>query len=171
MARSEFDNQIEAREYSPTTFYTRSQDDKGHSINLRVTIPVNLSGMIGFLVESPAWPEYRTSQDVLRDALVHRLEWVSAQTGREQVPSIREALQRERLLARLDAERADAARRTDMEKALVDMVTMKVGDGDLDGALKILGEAEAVAADMAGPYRARFVEMIRELRANVDARP
>lgn len=63
-------------EYSVSSFYTRSRDSTRNHASYRVNIPEQVSGEIAALVASGKVPEYRTSGDVIRDALVHRLKWL-----------------------------------------------------------------------------------------------
>lgn len=63
--------------YREDNFYTKSTDNRGHSGSIRVPVPTTLAAEIEALVASRMIPDYRTPQDVLRDAMVHRLHWLS----------------------------------------------------------------------------------------------
>jgi len=63
--------------YDPTRYYTFGSDSKGHSVELRVTIPKPLRGELQRLIESGAIPEYHTAQHVARDAIYHRVKMLS----------------------------------------------------------------------------------------------
>lgn len=60
--------------YDPARYYTFGSDSKGHSVELRVTIPKPLRGELQRLIESGAIPEYHTAQHVARDAIYHRVK-------------------------------------------------------------------------------------------------
>jgi len=68
---------IDEDEYDPTKFYTRSSDKQGHSTHLRVNIPKPLAGEMGELIASAAVPQYRRPEDVVRDAIMHRVKQIS----------------------------------------------------------------------------------------------
>ncbi len=63
--------------YDPHHFYTHSQDKKGHSFHARVNLPKPLAGAIGALVQSGRIPQYRTTEDVIRDATYHRVKQIA----------------------------------------------------------------------------------------------
>lgn len=63
--------------YDPLAFYTASQDRHGHSFHLRVNIPKPLAGEMGSLVQSGEIPQYRTLEDIARDAIVHRVKKIA----------------------------------------------------------------------------------------------
>lgn len=58
--------------YSRTKYYMRATDGKGHSQNMQVKVTEQIGGMIGALVAS-GMTRYKTPQDFVRDAIVHRL--------------------------------------------------------------------------------------------------
>jgi len=62
--------------YSVSKYYTSARDKKGFSTTVRVSIPPVVMSNIASFVATQRIPEYKTSQDVLRDALVHRLQWL-----------------------------------------------------------------------------------------------
>lgn len=64
-------------EYDIGSFYCRSTDHRGHSNNLRVRVKPEVSGEVAALVASGTIPEYTTSQDFIRDAIVHRMRWLA----------------------------------------------------------------------------------------------
>lgn len=64
-------------EYSVEKFYTRSRDRSRNHASYRVNIPEELSGEIAAMIASGKIPEYKTAGDFIRDAVVHRLKWVS----------------------------------------------------------------------------------------------
>ena len=59
--------------YNPNAYYTQASDKKGHSAKMGVKIPVTIAGEVGVVVSSDKIPEYRTVQDFIRDAIIHRL--------------------------------------------------------------------------------------------------
>lgn len=63
--------------YDEAEFYTRSKDKQGHGVIYHVRIPDDLAGVLNYIVQSGKIPEYRTVQDIFRDAIVHRIHWIS----------------------------------------------------------------------------------------------
>jgi len=112
--------------YDPDEIMTRSQDHNGHSTNQRVYIPPMWKALLEQLSQSDQWPEYRTFQDVVRDALYHRLYWSAQQKNRGQFPDIQSAMVRERYRKRLETDIAYEAAvrefREDIDRALSEML-------------------------------------------------
>lgn len=63
--------------YSIDNFYTRSTDGRGHSENVQAKLSPAMIGEINALVHSRELPGYKTVQDFIRDACVHRAKYVS----------------------------------------------------------------------------------------------
>lgn len=59
--------------YSKSMFYTQASDKKGHSAKITVKFPVNVAGELASAVQSGKIPDYKTAQDFVRDAVIHRL--------------------------------------------------------------------------------------------------
>lgn len=64
-------------DYSPEKFYTHATDAKGHLSQMRVAFPPQIANEISKYVASGKYPDYRTAQDVIRDAVFHRLKWLT----------------------------------------------------------------------------------------------
>lgn len=72
-----WDTVDEADAYDPKKFYTASQDKKGHSYHARVNLPKPLAGQMAGLVQSGLIPQFRSIEDVIRDAVMHRVKQVA----------------------------------------------------------------------------------------------
>ncbi len=57
-------------------FYTQASDKKGHTAKITVQFPVNVAGEIASAIQSGKIPEYKTAQDFVRDAVIHRLHHI-----------------------------------------------------------------------------------------------
>jgi hypothetical protein len=68
--------QTESEGYSPDKFYTRATDGKGHSEVVHLKLPPEITSVMAQIVQSRAIPDYRTAQDIIRDAIVHRLQYL-----------------------------------------------------------------------------------------------
>lgn len=67
----------QADDYDIAEFYTKATDGRGHSDNMRVRVKPEIAGEIAAVVSSGRIPDYTTPQDFIRDAIVHRLRWLS----------------------------------------------------------------------------------------------
>lgn len=63
----------EAGDYSPDRFYVTSTDAQGRGSQRRAQFPDDLLGEVERIVQSGKLPDWTTFQDVMRDALFHRL--------------------------------------------------------------------------------------------------
>jgi hypothetical protein len=59
--------------YSINEFYTDSTDKRGHSAQVRVRVPPNVSRRVAEIVQQRRFPKLKTCQDFYRDAIAHRL--------------------------------------------------------------------------------------------------
>lgn len=102
MAHGDF--AAESGGYDPDEIITISQDTNGHSTNLRVHVPTTWRAMMEPIIQSDQWPEYGSVQAIFRDALYHRLHWISEQKVRTQFPEVARAVVRDRYRKRLEAD-------------------------------------------------------------------
>lgn len=98
--------------YSADNFYTVSADSKGHSAFFRVALPTNVAAEINRLIASGNLPVYATSQDLIRDAIYHRLHWLG---DRLLDPRLRHSMGVQQRLA-------DRRQQVDEVRALEDLV-------------------------------------------------
>lgn len=63
--------------YDPRKFYVAASDKKGHSAKYQVPVPTTVAGEISKLVQSGFVEEYGSAQDFIRDAIIHRLQFIS----------------------------------------------------------------------------------------------
>lgn len=63
--------------YSVGKFYTKASDERGHNKSLRFDIPPQLAGMINEVLNSGLLP-YRSTADLIRDAIHHRLRFLTS---------------------------------------------------------------------------------------------
>lgn len=76
--------------YDPDEIYTGpASSDDGHSSNLRCSIPTEWAGAIADIVNSPEWPEIKSVQSFVRDAIHHRMHWADQQKDRGKIESVR----------------------------------------------------------------------------------
>lgn len=142
--------------YSEDRFYTKSSDQRGHSQMLRVWLPQGIDAQVYAAVNDI--PQYRTVQDFVRDAIVHRLEYLQKRY------KISKAMQR---LLDLERSRAESERRSaevDTMTAAIDEVaaaltkTWEAGDYALFA--QEIDEAEALIDQLRDPYQQRLSKMV-----------
>lgn len=66
-------------EYAPNHFFTSSSDRQGHNADARVKFSPELAARCSAIVQSKLIPDYRTTADIFRDALFHRLAYIEDQ--------------------------------------------------------------------------------------------
>lgn len=127
-------------EYKLDHFYVDSTDKRGHNEKVQITVSPSVYGEIGSLVGDPKFAEYRTMADFVRDAIIHRLHYLS--TEFETTPEL------ERLVL-LQIELADMARqqrRKASADALVDSFVDQFRDASREEAA-VLKQQVAHALD------------------------
>ena len=90
--------------YNPDNFYTFSQDTKGHSNAIHVRVPPNIMGAVDELVQSKIFEPLRTTSDFVRDAIHHRLHYLSERNNSTVDSDVNSTLRAARLMqAHIDA--------------------------------------------------------------------
>ncbi len=155
-------------DYDIAEFYPKATDGRGHSDNLRVRVKPDLAGEVAALVATGNIPEYTTSQDFIRDAMVHRLRWLA------------EHADDPALSARL----ADAVRRTVIEETTSRYITLidsfeeflerahSVCDralrwNDHEGLAGFLADVREYAENTRDPYSSRLREVIKHYESQL----
>jgi len=65
-----------AEEYDPGKFYTKATDKRGHSKQIRFSLPPDVAYQVGNLVADKRYP-YLNTHELVRDALIHRLHFLT----------------------------------------------------------------------------------------------
>lgn len=86
---------VNERGYRPERFYTRSINADGHGEKLNVRVPQGLDSQMHAAVGTV--PEYRSVHDLVRDAVVHRLEYLQKHYTLDE--GARRVIELERLMA------------------------------------------------------------------------
>lgn len=146
--------------YRIDRFYTRSVDANGHGEKLNLRVPQGIDSQMYKAVSEV--PEYRTLQDLVRDAVMHRLEYLQKQYDLGEKARI--MLERER-------QKADRAQRMqdsdEMEAIVVEMeaaLSMFYARNDWS-LLKEELETSADSVDwLRGEYKKRAEEIVKKWR-------
>ena len=117
------------------------------------------------IINSDMWPEYRSNQDIIRDALYHRLHWIDQQKNRGNIPAIAAALARARLQRVLFQQTSDSAEWVQLSNDIHTTLTIRLNEGDFTGVKEFINQAMDAVDDFEEPYRTRLVEQLRNLHA------
>jgi len=116
-------------QYRIDEFYTRSTDNRGHRVTLRVSIPQDMGVVVG--MATAALPGiYQSQQDFVRDSILHRAHWIAQNQGDL---DLERELNRQRLHAEL--ERMELRLEADFEYAEKCRTVLEgmLGSGDVVG--------------------------------------
>ncbi len=149
--------------YALERFYTRSTDGNGHSELIHVKLSPLLKGQLIAVVEERGLTAYRTQADVVRDALIHRLKWLSDNT--DSAINLAE-LEQEQRQAQLDQAKRqrDAWKKylTDLDAQLTEMIE----DGELDEAEWLMDQNEWSDV-MTPPYLSKLAKILSRHREEI----
>lgn len=141
------DWQLETGDYSPKKFYTKSSDSKGHSDTIWLKVPVSLSSALAAIVQSRAIPEYRTSQDICRDAIVHRLHYLY-ETG--MIKGVESAMRRQMAIETLLEREEWASKFSETVDRVTEHVNMLLRERDPDAEAEAARLVKSIYAEAAG---------------------
>lgn len=148
-------------EYSPDRVYNRSTDGHGHNINLQTRVAPDIAGELNALVASQVMPEYRTAADVVRDALVHRLYYISKKI---KDGDLERRVTIEMRLARLDQWRSEMANMERLMNEQIEALQKALDLLDLDMMERLLTVASENVEVMRDPYANQLRERIKKFR-------
>lgn len=109
---------VNERGYRPDRFYTRSLNADGHGERMQVRVPQGIDSQIYAAVAEIA--EYRSVHDFMRDAAVHRLEYL------QKHHNLGEGARRSLELERLQADRERRAQEAGVMQASVEDLAEKL---------------------------------------------
>lgn len=146
-------------DYDEKNFYTRATDDSGHKETLHTPVMPRLFAVTNHLASEIPW--YKSPQDVVRDALTHRVRWL---TENEDNPDLR------RLFAPIlfeqniaFEEEKQVANETAVERMRKVLQTSVVKQ-DEDLRQKVLEWAEGQVEELREPYRSQVRGIMKEYR-------
>lgn len=151
---------VDERGYRPDRFYTRSVNADGHGERLQIRVPQGIDSQLYAAVGEIG--QYRSLQDLFRDAVIHRLEWLQRHY------SLTDDMRRMLELERMEA---------DSDRAVAEVQMMKASVAGLNAALEEHYTAsdwqmfadELVRGDeraewLREPYRAQALAVLGEWR-------
>lgn len=145
--------------YSPDRFYCRSVDKQGHGSEVRAQIPPEMAAVMERIVQQQKIPNYQTKQDIVRDALAHRLHYIT--TSLIDDPRLRAEVDRYRRMADLLDRVAERERLSNYVEQYDHALAKAVRDRDWLSLVELLNEAYETVDEIRDPYR----EQLKELHA------
>ncbi|GIV04083.1 MAG: hypothetical protein KatS3mg015_2913 [Fimbriimonadales bacterium] len=150
----------ESHEYSPNKFYTRAVDKQGHKETLHVPVPPAIYAAVSELIASRKFPALRTPQDFVRDAIIHRLHYLSTMAGGD----YDDIVARETFLADVQRLKSEA---TELEQLLLQTEELlKIAQSTADDQLfdTAIEHAMDRADSIREPYRTRLHQLVGRFR-------
>ncbi|MBA7534068.1 hypothetical protein ES705_26314 [subsurface metagenome] len=140
-------------------FVFRSSDTHHHHTNMRFALPADMADAIAGLVDKSYYP-YRTKEDVVRDSLYHRLEWLNANKDLGLGAFIRRFRAIDRILSEEEQEVEFANRLSTMDR-----LVRGAPDDDERRALvnEVLDEVKAMPSSS---WQKHYLEEIKKLWPN-----
>lgn len=150
----------EAKRPGRDEFITFSSDDRGQQVSMKVNVSPGIATIMSQIVEQGVVPAYRTRQDIVRDALVHRL-WDIVDGATLDGAAI-EMLHAETI----DTDLRTAVERVERGKAVVSQArdALKALQGE-PGFWTVLEKVRAKALGMGEPYRRQLLEIVAQYEA------
>lgn len=158
----------QADDYSIAEFYCKATDGRGHSDNLRVRVKPEMAGEVAALVSSGRIPDYTTPQDFIRDAMVHRLRWLSENVDdRDLSARLADKVRTLVMKERADQHLAFHASFDEFVQSLIDVCEEDLKKGDHHHASQFLDYADEYAAGNREPYSTMVRTVVERYRAQV----
>lgn len=146
------------RGYSEERFYTKSEDRHHHSAQIRVNVPKGLNAQIQAAVSRVA--EYTSLQSFIRDAIVHRLEFI--QRRYKLTEETRRWLELERLQSDSERRRVEVDTMTEAVDALAESLTRHWEAQDYAMLAEELEEGSELLDWLREPYRGQVKGLLGE---------
>lgn len=146
------------RGYSEDRFYTKSTNEHNHGEKFQVRVPQGIDSQIHAAVREV--PEYRHVNDMVRDALVHRLEYI--QKRYKITPEAQRFLELERLRADSDRRAADIALMQETVADIAGKLQQAWEAADYGVLAKELVEADELIDWLRAPYQGQVQQLLRD---------
>lgn len=149
--------------YSIDGYYTRSKDQQGHSTVYHVRMPDFVAGRIAAIIESKTVPDYKTAADFIRDAIVHRLHYLSEQviTGKLS-DELQRAINRVALENHTLAYLEEIKAYNELSITIRDTCREALSIGDYDQLYNYIQTQRDLAEGLREPFKGRVVAVLDE---------
>jgi hypothetical protein len=154
---------INELEYSQWKFYTAATDSHHHSTHITIGLPPHVVAQIGQIVQSKRIPAFKIDQDFIRDAISHRLKFVSDHFGELLSEEEKRAFNRSLAVAEIERN-ASMAREL---SAAIEKLSTNMKDAaeanDLVTLKKHLLSGKDILANCGEPYYSRLKTVLDEM--------
>ncbi len=147
--------------YDPDEFYCRASDKRGHSGQVYVRTPPEVMALVEQVMESKLFP-YRTYGDLMRDGLVHRVNYLRSKVENKEIDA---ALIRVLAIERIIREEEFDRELSDMVRRLEAIIDERLKDhkfGKLEAAKIVQSVLDNVNAMPEGYRRQRYSSIFEE---------
>lgn len=157
----EFEDDTLPNDYRLDRYYTRTNltQADGSAHNIQAKLPAGIHGEIEALVQSRRIPQYRTAQDVVRDAVVHRLKWVAEQI---KAGTLEAAVDTEAMTARIEHVRHQRHQLDRVVRDVEEELKAASTRQDLGAVADVVRMAWDWAENLREPYATEMAQIARQ---------
>lgn len=139
------------KNYSVDKYYMRSSDGHGHSAKIQVKLLSAEAAQVAKWTGHDATP-YRSMQDLMRDAIVHRIHQLEEMHAAGQMDA---EMRQHQLMSRIDTERQRRVERQELLAEFPGTIRSALGDGEVAGAAEMCDHFDETVADWPTEMRRR----------------
>lgn len=154
--------------YRLNRFYVSSTNKKGASQQSRVSLPPLIIGKMSQYIQSGKFPHYRTMQDIVRDAVYHRLKWLADEYMSD--PEMLQLISRENFMADRRQALWDMQQLDEMVQDTENGMREAIRLGDHEALAREVEQAEARVMVERDPYKSRLGELAKRYRKELKPR-
>ena len=152
---------VGGHEYSEAEFITRSTDHHGHFRHMRVNVPPEVAARVEAIVATKTIPAYRTGQDLIRDAIMHRLHWLEE---RIEDPELARVLANERRRSSYSQAKQEIEELTQLVADAETVLALQAKAKDWWALSASLEEIAEHANEIRQPYAGRMAQLAKSYR-------
>lgn len=144
---------VDETEYSQFKFYTAAVDKHHHSARVTVHLPPNLIAIINQIVQSREIGAYKTDSEFIRDAIYHRIKFISDHHGNLLSDQEKQALAREFAVLQMERDRQLADNLREAISSLSQNMDSAIGQQDYDTLKRHLLSGREIERHCGEPYK------------------
>lgn len=148
--------------YNRDEFITRSTDGHGHQRHQRVNFPPSVIGQASAIIQGGKIPQYSTVQDLVRDAVVHRLHYLNETYLKD--PKLARELTAAVRKSRMEAITREQQELHGLVEACREAIMTAVRGKDWTAFRDALDQAEEQGEEVRDPYRTMIHDIVNEYR-------
>lgn len=145
--------------YALDRFYCASTNAHDHSETIQLKLPKHVKVLINQFVGNDELPAYRSVNDVVRDALVHRLQWI--QDFYAASPALKAWIIMETTRNQLETIQAEMTAQRQLVEFFREVIDSAVADQDRTTMELITTTGTAMIQQAREPYRSQALEHLR----------